>query len=106
MALKHDPARKEYLDAIRPRLSPASYAAAESRLDDVIAHAEKLKKENKVINKEGWLEVQEEPLATGKVEVKKQNGAIKRLGGQTARDVNEFFCPSYFARDCLAKLFA
>ena len=106
MALKHDPARKEYLDSIRPRLSPASYAAAESRLDDVIAHAEKLKKENKVINKEGWLEVQEEPLATGKVEVKKQNGAIKRLGGQTARDVNGFFCPSYFARDGLAKLFA
>ena len=47
--------------------------------------------------------MQEEPLATGKVEVKKQNGAIKRLGGQTARDVNEFFCPSYVARDGLAK---
>ena len=106
MELKHDPARKEYLDSIRPRLSPASYAAAKSRLDDVIAHAEELGRQGKIVKPDGWANVQEEPLATGKVEVKKQNGAIKRLGGQTARDVNEFFCPSYFARDGLAKLFA
>ena len=105
MELKHDPARKEYLDSIRPRLSPASYAAAESRLDDVIAHAEELGRQGKIVKPDGWANVQEEPLATGKVEVKKQNGAIKRLGGQTARDVNGFFCPSYFARDKIDKIF-
>lgn len=106
MALKQDPARKAYLDSIRPRLSPASYAAAESRLDDVIAHAEELGRQGKIVEAGGWANVQEQPLATGNVTVYKQNGAIKRLGGQTARDVNEFFCPSYFARDGFAKLFA
>ena len=49
--------------------------------------------------------MQEQPLATGKVTVKKQNGDIKHIGGEIARDVNEFFCPSYFARDKIDKLF-
>ena len=107
IALKQDPARrKEYLDSIRPRLSPASYAAAESRLDDVIAHAEELGRQGKIVEAGGWANVQEQPLATGKVTVYKQNGDAKQLGGEIARYVNEFFCPSYFARDGLAKLFA
>ena len=50
--------------------------------------------------------MQEQPLATGKVTVYKQNGDAKQLGGKVALYVNEFFCPSYFARDGLAKLFA
>jgi hypothetical protein len=107
IALKQDPARrKEYLDSIRPRLSPASYAAAESRLDDVIAHAEELGRQGKIVEAGGWANVQEQPLATGKVTVYKQNGDAKQLGGEIARYVNEFFCPSYFARDGLGKLFA
>ena len=97
--------RKEYLDSIRPRLSPASYAAAESRLDDVIAHAEELGRQGKIVEAGGWANVQEQPLATGKVTVQKQNGDIKHIGGEIARDVNEFFCPSYFARDKIDKLF-
>ena len=106
IALKQDPARrKEYLDSIRPRLSPASYAAAESRLDDVIAHAEELGRQGKIVEAGGWANVQEQPLATGKVTVQKQNGDIKHIGGEIARDVNEFFCPSYFARDKIDKLF-
>ena len=106
IALKQDPARrKEYLDSIRPRLSPASYAAAESRLDDVIAHAEELGRQGKIVEAGGWANVQEQPLATGKVTVHKQNGDIKHIGGEIARDVNEFFCPSYFARDKIDKLF-
>ena len=43
--------------------------------------------------------------AAGKVTVQKQNGDIKHIGGEIARDVNEFFCPSYFARDKIDKLF-
>ena len=105
MALKQDPARKAYLDSIRPRLSPASYAAAESRLDDVIAHAEELGRQGKIVEAGGWANVQEQPLATGKVTVHKQNGDAKRLGGEVAQGVNELFCPSYFARDKIDKLF-
>jgi hypothetical protein len=106
MELKHGQARrKEYLDSIRPRLSPASYAAAESRLDDVIAHAEELGRQGKIVEAGGWANEQEPPLATGKVTVHKQNGDAKRLGGEVAQGVNELFCPSYFARDKIDKLF-
>ena len=104
MALKQDPARKEYLDSIRPRLSKESYDAAVSRLDDVIAHAEKLKPEQ-IIDENGWTNVQEAPHATGKVSVIKDNGQQKLLGGEIASDVNEVFCPSYFARDHISKQF-
>ena len=104
MALRQDPARKEYLDSIRPRLSKESYDAAVSRLDDVIAHAEKLKPEQ-IIDENGWTNVQEAPLATGKVSVIKDNGQQKLLGGEIAKDVNEAFCSSYFARDGISKQF-
>jgi hypothetical protein len=49
--------------------------------------------------------VREAPLETGKVTVQKQNGDAKRLGGEVAKDVNELYCPSYFARDKIIKLF-
>ena len=105
MALKQDPARKAYLDSIRPRLSDASYNAAISRLDDVIAHAEKLGQEGKIVEEKGWTEVQEQPLGAGNVSVRKQNGDEKQLGGDIAREVNDLYCPSYFARDKFDKLF-
>ena len=105
MALKQDPARKAYLDSIQPRLSEASYNAAVSRLDDVIAHAEKLGREGKIVEENGWAEVQEQPLATDTVSVRKLNGDEKQLGGDTAKQVNDLYCPSYFAREKIDKLF-
>ena len=105
MELKAGPKRDAYLDSIRPRLSQASYNAAVSRLDDVIAHAEKLKAEGKIIEGEGWQKVRETPLQTGKVTVQKRNGQEKRIGGNLAKFTNELYCPSYFARDGLSKLF-
>ena len=102
MTLKQDPARESYLKSIRPRLSKESYDAAVSRLDDVIAHVEKLKPEQ-IIDENGWTNVQEAPHATGKVSVIKDNGQQKLLGGEIASDVNEVFCPSYFARDGIDK---
>ena len=106
IALKQGPARDEYLKSIRPRLSEASYNAAISRLDDTIAHAEKLSEEGKVIEENGWLEVHETPLSTSKISVQKQNGQSKNLGGEIASDANKVFCPSYFARDKIDKLFS
>ena len=52
-----------------------------------------------------WTNVQEAPLTTGKVSVIKDNGQQKLLGGEIAKDVNEAFCPSYFARDHISKQF-
>ena len=106
MALKSGPKRDAYLKSIRPRLSEASFNAAVSRLDDVIARAEKLGGEDRVIEKEGWLDEPVETLQTGDISVKKQNGAVKKLGGQIARDANEFLCTSIFVRDGLDKIFS
>ena len=105
IALKAGPKREEYLDSIRPRLSEASFNAAVSRLDDVIARAEKLGGENKVIEKEGWLNEPDETLRTGNLSVTKPNGGVKKLGGEIAREANEFNCTSIFVRDGLDKIF-
>ena len=89
-----------------PGLSEASFNAAVSRLDDVIARAEKLKGEGRVIEKEGWLDEPDETLPTGDISVKKPNGAFKKLGGQIAHDANRFLCTSIFVRDGFNKIFS
>ena len=106
IALKSGPKREAYLNSIRPRLSEASFNAAVSRLDDVIARAEKLGGKGRVIEKEGWLDEPVETLRTGDISVKKQNGAVKKLGGRIANDANEFLCTSIFVRDGLDKIFS
>ena len=106
IALKSGPKRDEYLSSIRPRLSEASFNAAVSRLDDVIAKAEKLGGDGKVIEKEGWLDEPDETLKTGDVSVKKHNGGVKKLGGQIANEANAFNCTSIYVRDGLNKIFS
>ena len=106
VALKAGPAREAYLDAIRPRLSEGCFRAAVSRLDDVIAHAVALQRKGNVLEGDGWLDRAERPLGTGDITVRKQNGGTKRLGGTIALNIHILSCPSYFARDCLDKLFA
>ena len=105
MELKEGPKRDAYLDSIRPRLSEANYNSAVSRLDDVIVHAEQLKDKGKVIEGAGWQDVQEEPVQTGEVPIQKWNGKVKNVGGDIANYVHLLTCPSYFARDELAKFF-
>jgi hypothetical protein len=105
VALKSGPARQAYLDSIRPRLSEASYNAAVSRLDDTIAHAERLHGEDKVVNSNAWADVQETPLATGKLSTRKLDGSEKRIGGEIATHAHEAFSPSIYARDGFEKLF-
>jgi hypothetical protein len=51
-------------------------------------------------------DLDEAPLATGKITVKKFDGRERRLGGDVAKDAHDLCCPSYFARDGIAKLFA
>jgi len=105
VALKEGPQRQAYLDSIRPRLSEASYNAAVSRLDDTIAHAERLRQEDKVIESDAWGGVQETPVETGKLTTHKLNGNEKRVGGELAKEANKAFCPSIYARDGFEKLF-
>ena len=105
MELKEGPKRDAYLDSIRPRLSEANYNSAVSRLDDVIAHAEQLKDKGKVIEGAGWQDVQEVPVQTGKVPIQKWDGKVKNVGGDIQNYVHLLTCPSYFARDELARFF-
>ena len=105
MALKSGEKREAYLKSIRPRLSEASYNAAVSRLDNVIAHAEQLKNDGKVIEKQNWLSEPDETIEKGDISVKKPNGDAKKLGGDIAKDANNGFCTSIFVRDGLNKIF-
>ena len=105
VALKEGPRRQAYLDSIRPRLSEASYNAAVSRLDDVIAQAERLRAENKVVETDAWADVQETPLASGKLTARKLDNTEKRIGGDIAKEAHRAYCPSIYARDGFEKLF-
>lgn len=106
MELKTGLKRAAYLDSIRPRLSEDSYKAAVSRLDDVIARAEQLKNEGRIVQGDAWQNVREVPLQTGEVTVQKWNGQRKNVGGDIAKSANSLFCPSFFARDGFSKIFA
>ena len=55
---------------------------------------------------DGWLDLPERSLGTGDISVRKQNGGTKRFDGTIALNIHILSCPSYFARDCLDKLFA
>lgn len=55
MELKNNAdARKAYLDSIRSRIGSENLAAAEARLNDVIAHAERLAGEHKIVEGDKW----------------------------------------------------
>ena len=104
--LKGGPNRDAYLASIKPRLSEASYKAAVQRLDDVIEHAEALASKGGIVEPDGWANVETAPMSAGKVNVTSLAGREVRLGGAIANQTNERFCPSFFARDGIDKLFA
>ena len=106
VALKEGPKRDTYLASIKPRLSKASYKAAVQRLDDVIAHAESLASKGGIVEPNGWANVEMAPKGTGKVNVTSIAGREVKLGGEIAKETNERFCPSFFARDGIDTLFA
>ena len=105
IALKSGPARKAYLDMLMQRVSKGCCIAATSRLNDLIAHAEKLARENKVLDAADWLKAQDVPLASGDLPYRRLNGSMVEIGGDVAKRVNRGVCPSYFTRDGLDKLF-
>ena len=102
--------RKEYLDAIAPRISPAALKAAESRLDDAIAHAKKLNAEGKVYKQEDWQDAGKrkamKPIDK-EVTVTKKDGTVLTppltKPYVTSYRVNS--CPSYYRRDYIAGMF-
>ena len=70
----------------------------------LIAHAEKLKDEGRIVQGDAWQNVRERPLQTGNVTVQNREGQGKSIGGSVAKSINQFYCPSYYARDDLSKI--
>lgn len=107
MALKSGPKRQEYLDSIRSRLSEKSYQAAVSRLDDVIAHAERLAAEGKIVENEpnGWPNVTEPVFDVSPITVEDPQGNQVPIGNRNSAFANCTLSPSFFTRDYLDKLF-
>jgi hypothetical protein len=106
MELKNDPAkRKAYLDSLRLRMGDGNVASAEARLNDAIVHAERLARENKVVDGDNWRNETTPPRNSSYVQIELPGGRHKNLNRQSSFDVNNITCPSYFARDGLDKLF-
>ena len=102
--------RKEYLDSIAPRISPAALKAAESRLDDAIAHAKKLFSEGKVYKQEDWQDAGKrkamKPLDKEVTVTKNDGTTIKPpLNKPYVSSYRVNSCPSYYKRDYIHGMF-
>ena len=107
VALKSGRQRSEYLAELKSRLGNAQYNAAVSRLDEAIAHAEKLEKEGKVYNADQWEthEVQRKVAALDKrlAVLPPVAGAVPggEFGTRFLKDYNYTMAPTIFGRDIL-----
>ena len=107
MTLKNDPAaRRAYLDSIRPRIGEDNLAAAEARLDDAIAHADRLAEQGKIVESDAWADEATPRRGSGRVQITVPGGRTKTLSRQASYDVHTITSPSYFARDKIDRLFA
>ena len=102
--------RKAYLDSIAPRLSPEALDATAKRLDEAIAHAKKLKDENKVYSDAKWQNpntLAQMPGLKNKVEIAKSDGTNVTVGNKIGFVGNYCVvdCPSYYKRDYLHRMF-
>ncbi len=79
--------------------------AAESRLDDAIAHAERLAAEGKVLDAADWLAAHDEPLGRGPIRAPRANGRPVSLDHSWSDKTHFLVCPSYFTRDYFDRLF-
>ena len=79
--------------------------AAESRLDDAIAHAERLYDEGKVLDAADWLAAHDEPLGHGQIRTPRANGRQVALDHSWSDKTHFLVCPSYFTRDYFDRLF-
>ena len=107
VALKSGAPRRAYLADLKSRLGAAQYKAAVSRLDEAIAHAEKLRREGKVYDAAQWetREVQRTVAALGSrlKELPPVAGARPRPAFEAdfLREYNYTMAPTVFGRDMI-----
>jgi len=111
MEMDRNPAQKKaYLDSIAPRLSPEALDATAKRLDEAIAHAKKLKAENKVYSDAEWQDpntLAQMPGLKSKVTITKSDRTNVTFGNKVSSVGNYCVvdCPSYYKRDYLDRMF-
>jgi hypothetical protein len=111
MEMDSNPAQKQaYLDSIAPRLSPEALDATAKRLDEAIAHAKKLKAEDKVYSDAEWQSPNTLAQMSGlksKITITKSDGTNVTFGNKVSSVGNYCVvdCPSYYKRDYLNKMF-
>ena len=107
VALKSGAPRRAYLADLKSRLGAAQYKAAVSRLDETIAHAEKLRREGKVYDAAQWetREVQRTVAALGSrlkelppVAGARPNAAYEK---KFLKEYNYTMAPTVFGRDMI-----
>ena len=113
LRLTDDAAARACIVALAPlgfvgRFAPAEDFDAPQRAQAAIDLAPTRPESKNLIDEElgAWLDRAEQPLGTGDITVRKQDGGTKRLGGTIALNIHILSCPSYFARDLFDRLFA
>lgn len=109
MEMAKDPSKKQaYLNSIAPRISPDALKAAENRLNEAIAHAEKLEKKGKVYGVAQWQNLRSHMSGIkSKVEITKSDGTTIEAKPDIEY-VDDFLvsdCPSLYKRDDFHKMF-
>ena len=111
MEMDRDPSKKKaYIESLKPRISEAALKATETRLNEAIDHAKKLKKDGKVYKTEQWQNKTNLFTMTDvvpSVEITKSDGTtitadprIKYVSNLRTRD-----CPSLYKREKFNDMF-
>ena len=111
MEMDKDPSKKQdYLNSLAPRISKEALAATESRLNEAIEHAKKLKEAGKVYGTNQWQDKTNLFMMTGvtqSVEIEKSDGTTITADPnlQHVRDFRTRDCPSLYKREKFDNMF-
>ena len=111
MEMDKDPSKKQdYLNSLAPRISKEALTATESRLNEAIEHAKKLKEAGKVYGTNQWQDKTNLFMMTGvtqSVEIEKSDGTTITADSnlQHVRDFRTRDCPSLYKREKFDNMF-
>ena len=111
MEMDKDPSKKQdYLNSLAPRISKEALTATESRLNEAIEHAKKLKEAGKVYGANQWQDKTNLFMMTGvapSVEIEKSDGTTITADPnlQHVRDFRTRDCPSLYKREKFDNMF-
>ena len=106
-----DPSKKQdYLNALKPRISKEALTATETRLNEAIDHAKKLKEDGKVYGTNQWRDKMNLFTMTGvapSVEIEKSDGTTITADPNLkhVRDLCTRECPSLYKRENFQDMF-